>query len=86
MLQDPNEDLGLGFPYDTYLGEVRPKRAQEAWFGWTKNSHPLNSKIDGWKPCKFYKGKFTQEGSRVHFGTLVRLVFRSEDLCGMVEM
>ncbi|CAK8997915.1 unnamed protein product, partial [Durusdinium trenchii] len=29
MGKDPNEDLGLGFPYDTYLGEVRPKRAQE---------------------------------------------------------
>ena len=29
-LQDPNEDLGLGFPYDTFLGESRPQRPQEA--------------------------------------------------------
>ena len=30
--QDPNEDLGLGFPYDTFLGESRPAR-QEATNG-----------------------------------------------------
>ena len=29
LLQDPNEDLGLGFPYDTILGESRPARSQE---------------------------------------------------------
>mmetsp|Transcript_30599 Transcript_30599/g.49205 ORF Transcript_30599/g.49205 Transcript_30599/m.49205 type:complete len:257 (+) Transcript_30599:48-818(+) len=29
MGKDPNEDLGLGFPYDTFLGESRPARPLE---------------------------------------------------------
>ena len=31
MGKDPNEDLGLGFPYDTILGESRPARSQEVF-------------------------------------------------------